>query len=55
MVLQCVYICRLNVRENSLTVCSELCPVCFLAVVNVCMFCCSFYSVRIVIVVIMGR
>ena len=48
---------RLNVREISLDVCSELCPVCFLIVcecVSV-LFCCSLYLVRVLIVVIMGR
>ena len=46
----------LNVREISLGVCSELCPICFPIVrVNVCLFCCSLYLVRVLIVVIMGR
>ena len=38
---------RLNVRESSLGVCSELCPVCFPIV---CLFCCSLYLVRVLIV-----
>ena len=35
--------------------CSELCPVCFPIVSNVCLFCCSLYLVCVLIVVIMGR
>ena len=44
----------LNVRESSLGVCSELCPVCF-PIVFECVFCCRLYLVRVLIVVIMGR
>ena len=43
---------RLNVKESSLGVCSELCPVCFPIVCE----CVSvLYLVRVLIVVIMGR
>ena len=45
----------LNVRESSLGVCSELCPVCFPIVRECVSVCCSLYLVRVLIVVIMGR
>ena len=51
-----VYICWwLNVREISLSGCSELCPVCFSIVVIVCLFFQSLYLMRVLIVMIMGR
>ena len=40
----------LNVKESSLRVCSELCSVSFHIFVNVCLFCCSLYLVRVLIV-----
>ena len=45
----------LNIRESSLRVFSELCPVCFPIVRECVSVCCSLYLVRVLIVVIMGR
>ena len=45
----------LNVRESSVGVRSELCPVCFSIVREYVSVCCSLYLVRVLIVVIMER
>ena len=51
-----VYICLwLNVREHSLMSVENCVQFDFIKLLNVCLFCCSLYLVRVLIVVIMGR